>query len=428
MKKPSHIKICLNGMVGSEEATIERMLKSVVGYVDYYVIQCNGKDKTQEIIDAFFAEHNIPGFTYHIPWNFPGFNRDHTLQECLKADHGCDWILRMDADEQLSVADDFDWSPFEDLSIDSFNITADAGDSLYFRTWLWNAHREWYFTHDKRHETIHLPGVDEEFGRALLDKGFRHIITNDGETWDAPMKFLSDALELEKDKVPSNLVLEDDYHLWYIAKSYSDSYGNPDELPFGKFHADEYARRAIFYFNMYLNKTHNYNVTQKPASPDDMAYYALYLIGNAYDFMGDKDAALDAFNRSLEFNSRRNESIYRMAEIFEASRDYTEMLRMTKMLVQKDRSNPFPEYSFLLHNSSYYDTSVLPMWMHTKALQYNGNSGSYMLEELKKYHSEIPQFVLDQILNYDQDSGDEEQSKSSEFNPNLLSGVFGVTK
>ena len=33
-------------MVGSEEATIQRMLDSVVNHIDYYVIQCNGKDKT----------------------------------------------------------------------------------------------------------------------------------------------------------------------------------------------------------------------------------------------------------------------------------------------------------------------------------------------------------------------------------------------
>src|SRR5210317_1621255 len=115
-------KICLSAMVGSEEATIQRMLDSVVNHIDYYVIQCNGKDKTREIIDNFFKSNGIPGFTYYIDWNFPGWNRDHSLQECLKAEHGCDWILRMDADEQLAVDDSFDWSVFENTSIDSFNI------------------------------------------------------------------------------------------------------------------------------------------------------------------------------------------------------------------------------------------------------------------------------------------------------------------
>lgn len=422
MKKPSHIKICLNGMVGSEEATIERMLKSVVGYVDYYVIQCNGKDRTKEIIDAFFAEHNVPGFTYYIDWNFPGWNRDHTLQKCLEANHGCDWILRMDADEQLRVDDNFDWSLFEDLTIDSFNITADPGDSMYFRTWLWNAHRKWYFSHDKRHETIHLPGVDESFQRVNLPTGFRHIITNDGETWDAPMKFLNDALELERDKVLTNQVLEDDYHLWYIGKSYSDSYGDPSEFPFGKSHADEYARRSIFYFNMYLDRIHNYGETKRPRTEDDMGYYAMYLIAEALNFLGRKEVAIQTFEAANEFNPRRNEAIYRKAELFEELGQYKNMLMETNKLIDTSRVNPFPQYSFMIHNSAYYNTSPLPYWMHIKSLKAAQIPFDHFVQKLEAEHSNLP----DYITRVYRDTGSNEVK--SEFNPNLLSGVFGITR
>ena len=120
-------KICLNSMVGNESHAILRMLKSVEPYIDYWVIQCNGNDNTQEIIEEFFKNSGIPGFTYNIEWNFPGWNRNDTLQKCLKADHGCDWILRMDADELLKVDEDFDWTILEDTSIDSFNVTACNG-------------------------------------------------------------------------------------------------------------------------------------------------------------------------------------------------------------------------------------------------------------------------------------------------------------
>ena len=99
----------LNAMVANEARTITRMLESVYQYIDYWVIQDNGsKDGTQDIIRNFFEEKGIPGFLYETEWLFPGFNRDHALQECLKADHGCDWILRMDADERLEVDADFD--------------------------------------------------------------------------------------------------------------------------------------------------------------------------------------------------------------------------------------------------------------------------------------------------------------------------------
>lgn len=117
-------KICLNGMVGNESKTILRMLESTEPHIDYWVIQCNGNDDTQQIVEDFFRSKNKPGFTYHVEWNFPGWNRDHTLQKCLGLDHGCDWILRMDADERLQVDEDFDWSILDDTSIDSYNIVA----------------------------------------------------------------------------------------------------------------------------------------------------------------------------------------------------------------------------------------------------------------------------------------------------------------
>jgi len=159
-------KICLNAMVGNEAPTIKRMLESVAPYINYWVIQCNGKeDDTERIINEFFKDKGITGFTYQVDWNFPGWNRDHTLQECLKADHGCDWILRMDADERLHVDSDFDWSILDDTSVQSYNITAQASDTRYFRTWFWNAKLPWFFQHDKRHETIHLPEIGEGFQR-----------------------------------------------------------------------------------------------------------------------------------------------------------------------------------------------------------------------------------------------------------------------
>lgn len=395
MKKPQHIKICLNAMVGSEEATITRMLQSVADYIDYYVIQCNGSDNTKQIIDDFFKEKGISGFTYEIDWQYPGFNRNHTLQAALEAQHGCDWILRMDADEQLAVDDNFDWSPFEDTSIQSFNIVADPGDSLYFRTWLWNAKLPWFFALDKRHETIHLPEVGEDFQRVPLDKGFRHIITNDGETWFAPMKFLKDALELESEKVPSNKVLEDDYHLWYIAKSYSDSYGNPDQFPFGMDHAMEYARRAIFYFKMYFNKVHNYSETGVPARLDDMGYFGMVLSATAFKFLGQIDMAIETYQRAEAFSPNRSEHLEKLALIYEEEGMYDLMLQASaQMLIKK---NPFPESSFLVNNSAYPDTSPIPLWIHIRAIKHLGDDPTDEIKALHLNYPDVPSYILKDV-------------------------------
>jgi len=361
-------KICLNGMVGNEEATIQRMLDSVVKHIDYYVIQCNGNDRTKDIIDEFFQSNGVPGFTYFVEWDYPGWNRDHTLQTALKADHGCDWILRMDADEQLQVDDDFDWTILNDTSIDSWNIVADPGNSLYFRTWMWNANRHWYFAHDKRHETIWLPEVGEEFQRMNLPKSFRHIITNDGDTWMAPMKFITDGLTLELDKVPTNLVLEDEYHLWYIGKSYNDGYRDVGNLPFGKDHSDEYARRCIFYFDCYLNKKHDFKNTHYPAMPDDMGYYACLLIGEAYEWLGEYDKMLFYLRAAGKFNGSRNEHFVKLAQYYRRIEQWGNMLEVTSILTMEGRINPFPQFSFFIENSAYQDTGTLCNELHEIAL------------------------------------------------------------
>ena len=367
-------KICVNAMVGNEEATITRMLESVADYVDYYVIQCNGSDNTKRIIDEFFQSRGVAGFTYEIAWEYPGWNRDHTLQTALNADHGCDWILRMDADEQLLVDADFDWSIFNNTSVQSWNVPADAGDTVYFRTWMWNAKLPWYFAHDKRHETIWLPEQGENFERVNLPRQFRHLITNDGETWFKPMKFLNDALELELDKVPSNKVLEDVYHLWYIGKSYSDSYSDHTQFPFGMYHAKEYARRAIFYFEMYLNQFHDWDNAQSPKQLDDMGYYAMILIGKAYDFLGEYEKMLKYYKGASEFNPYRNEHYLKLAEYYESMGQYRNMLKITSnYLMNITRKNPFPESSFLILNNAYWDSGTYCEELHTRAINYVNN-------------------------------------------------------
>lgn len=352
-----NIKICLHSMVGNEENVITRMLNSCYKYIDYYVIQCNGSDNTEKIINSFFEEKNIPGFTYQIEWNFPGWNRDHALKKCLESDHRCDWILRMDADEQLSIDSSFDWSILNQTEIQSFNIMADSPGSFYYRTWFWNARLPWSFRHDKRHECI-LLNDSEDFQRVNLPKEFRHIITNDGETWINPTKFLTDALELENHHISKNTLLSDSYHFFYVAKSYNDCYGN-SVFPLGYEHQKEYARRCIFYAESFVNFLNK---------EDEMVYYAQYLAGNAYKFCKEYEKAIAAFNKSNQYCFRRNEHYCGLAEVYMEMGDYSTMLEYTTFLMQPDRCNPFPNLTFLIHNGAYYDTGDYIQYLHNVAL------------------------------------------------------------
>ncbi len=346
-------KICLNMMVGNESHIITRVLESCYNHIDYWVIQCNGTDNTQQIIEKFFEEKNIPGYCYNVEWQYPGWNSDHLIQECYDANHQCDWLFRIDADEELLVDDDFDWSVFEDTSIQSWDVVATTGDSSWLRNRVWNANFSWRFKHDKRHECIILPGcgpTGEEFQRVLLDKGFRHFIRSEGDTYTSPTKFVVDALELEQQHVSKGSLLSDPYHFFYIGKSYSDCYG-VDGLPLGYEHQKEYARRCIFYFTEYIKNFYNGN-------ENEMIYYSQYLIGSAYRFCGEHDIAIEEYMKCTPLCLSRNEHFCGLIELYLHKGEYENAYVYASMLMQEDRKNPFPRIGFLIHNQCYYDTGT----------------------------------------------------------------------
>jgi glycosyltransferase involved in cell wall biosynthesis len=366
------VKIVMNSMFANEAHVIERMLESCYKYVDYWVVQINGStDGTKDIVQRFFDEKGIPGFLYETEWKGFGYNRDHALQACLNADHGCDWILRMDADEQLVVDDDFNWGLLDDLSIQSFNIAAQDPGGIYYRTWLWNAKLPWYFQHDVKHEVIALEGsappLDNNFQMVNLPRSFRQIITNDGMTWSSNFKFLRDALELEADQVCSGKIKENDYHLFYIGKSYSDTYAEPN-FPFGKSHSDEYARRTIYYLEHYVARGFpNYWDHIQPTRLDEMAYFSIVLIGSAHRFLGNLESAVERLLESEWYCPSRNEHIVYLAEIYESKGEYDKMYEMTKRLVSPERKNPFPDWYFLILTNAYHDTGDYVWILHERA-------------------------------------------------------------
>ena len=329
-------KIVMISMFKNESKGIRRMLESCYKYIDYWVLQDNGStDGTPDIVKQWAEETGIPGHLYQVEegWVNFGWNRDHLLQTTLKLDHGCDWIMKMDCDETLEVDNNFDWSVFSDTSIQSFHVTSVAPSLIYFRAWIWNAKLPWKFNHDPAHETITLEmdGYGEDFIRYPLDRKFRMIGgVSQGESYSVKTKYISDALKLEEKLLREGTMLTDLYHFWYIGKSYEDCYRG-DFFPLKEIHQKEYARRCMFYFEQVVNYKHNYSVTKKPAHIDEMAYYALNGIGNAYKFLGEHYKAIDYYKASEEFAPKRNDHLVYLAETYWELLDFKKMLECTEI-------------------------------------------------------------------------------------------------
>lgn len=342
-------------MVKNEAAVIERMLESVYKHIDYWVIQDNGStDGTQDIIKNFFESKNIPGVLYYEPWQYPGYNRNHTLQHCLNSNHGCEYILRMDADEILEVDDNFDWDVIR--THDAWNMVARSGNYDYYRMWLWKAGLPWYFADDKRHETIHMKD-NAPYTVGMLPAGFRHVLLPGGITWENPYKFFIDALELEN-QVVTKQNCTDLYHLFYIGKSYNDTV-NVETFPFKVDHAKEIVRRATFYFEQYIKKHFpNYpNINLFKSQPKaEYVYYGMYLIGNMNESVGNIDVAVEYWKKAFNFDPIRNEAILKLCDHYLGREDNIPDLYLYSNIGVRNKY-PFPEKRIVwVEKDAYSDT------------------------------------------------------------------------
>lgn len=369
-------KLVMITMFKNEAKTIKRMLESCYKYIDYYVIQDNGStDGTPEIVEDFFKDKNIPGYVYKCEEGWVGFgwNRDHLLQKCQSTDHGCDWILKMDCDEILQVDDDFDWSEFDDKNLHAFHVTAIQGSTIYQRAWIWNAKFNWKFNHDTAHETIELltDGIGADFRRHNLSKSFRQIGGfSDGESWQSPTKYISDALILEEKMIKENTFHSDLYHFWYIGKSYFDAI-QTSTFPLKEKHSKEMARRCIFNFKEFLNLTHDFEKQPFAKRIDEMGYYATMLIGNCYQFLEEYDLAEFFYMKAEEFCPQRNEHLYNLALCYKKQNKSKPFLDTTSKMIDPSRKNPFPDFVFIVDSNCYYDTSNTVQILHEEALSLN---------------------------------------------------------
>ena len=363
-------KIVMVAMFKNEASVLKRMLDSTLGFCDHYVMQNNGStDGSDEIAKQFLIDNKLSGEVYVCEegWQGFGWNRDHLIRYCQeKAEHGCDWILKMDCDEMLQIDDNFDWSLLENYSAQAFHITAVSGSTVYYRAWMWNAKMPWAFNHDPCHETIYHqdPAIGENFERVNLPRSFRQVGFNEGQSWSNPTKFVTDSLTLENKLISEGNMLDDNklYHFWYIGKSYFDACVC-ETFPLGVAHQREYTRRAIWYFAEWIK----YVYKDRQPSFDEMAYSALIFTAEARRSLNEWDAALTTYKQAEQFCPIRNDHIIGMVDCYRRSKQYDKMLEAATRLLQHDRANPFGIIASFINDEHYYDTGTQPKQLYDEA-------------------------------------------------------------
>ncbi|MEI8366014.1 MAG: glycosyltransferase [Parachlamydiaceae bacterium] len=211
-------------IVKNEKDVITACLKSVLPVIDTWLIVDTGStDGTQQVIKDFFKD--IPGELHERPWVNFGYNRQEALE---LAKHKADYLLFMDADDQLAFDKDFKMPP---LTKDFYVIASRRENEEEFWIhrliranlgWHWEgAIHEDLYCHDYV-EGTQLPGVLYLY----MHHGDR---AKNPDTWKKDVDILLDAIK----KDPNN-----PRNYFYLARSYQNGADLPRSLEYYQKRAD----------------------------------------------------------------------------------------------------------------------------------------------------------------------------------------------
>jgi tetratricopeptide (TPR) repeat protein len=143
-----NVKIILISMVKNESKIIERLMRSVVNYIDGYVIADTGStDNTVELAKSFMKDNNKEGCVVEIPWVNFGISRTYSASEAFKwvNQQGWDnyntWGLLLDGD--MILPDPIDKHSLSMLPWDTIRLNQKNSSIIYENTRLIRMTKEW---------------------------------------------------------------------------------------------------------------------------------------------------------------------------------------------------------------------------------------------------------------------------------------------
>ena len=272
-------KLCLNMIVKNESRVIQRLLESVVNYIDCYCICDTGStDDTIEIIKTFFNSQKIPipGKIIREPFRDFGYNRTFALKACESID--VKYILLLDADMILKVNPSITKTEFQNkLTGDAYYIFQ-GSDTFFYKNVRVVKNKLGMVYWGVTHEYVKTPeGTKYE----QIEK--TEVFINDiGDGGCKSDKFVRDVNLLKKglEDEPNN-----DRYTFYLANSYRDA-------------------------GQYDNAIECYKKRIEIGGWFDEIWHSHYSIGKCYKNKGDMANAIYWWMEAYNFFPKRIENLY----------------------------------------------------------------------------------------------------------------------
>jgi glycosyltransferase involved in cell wall biosynthesis len=206
-------------IVKNETAVLPRLFRSLKDYIDYYVIVDTGStDDTIALIAREMSAYGIEGEVHERPWVNFGVNRQQALELAVAAGKA-DWLLFIDADEELGVSDPKFYEKLEPGV--SYDIEKHQGGLRYVVPHLLNIKGSRFRWEGPVHNYIEtLEGPEERKTRKDVWIIYHHGEGAKSRGLTQEQKYLRDAQLLEDDlaRDPNNPRSQ-----FYLAQSYRDA-------------------------------------------------------------------------------------------------------------------------------------------------------------------------------------------------------------
>lgn len=266
--------VCLCMIVRDESAVIERLLDSVRGLIDTWVICDTGSvDGTQQLIEQALAD--IPGTLHESPWVDFGHNRS----ELMRLAHGAaDYLLLLDADMTVVQAEAL---PTQ-LTADSYLIRYVGEGIEYWNRWLLRGDRHWRFV-GATHEHLEFDSANDAV--EVTERLEALVVHHHADGGARANKFQRDARLLEREVQQNG---NNSRAVFYLAQTYRDLGQQQGAL-------ELYVRRAAM------------------GGWDEEVFYATYQAGVLHAQLDDWPLAIATLIRAFELRPARSEPLYALA-------------------------------------------------------------------------------------------------------------------
>lgn len=212
-------RVVLNMIVRNEAKIIERCLKSLVKFIDFYDITDTGStDGTPEIIENFMLAHGKAGDVRHIPFKSFGETRNAALEMCFGANEAvaksrlattADYILLSDADMELVIEDP---TIKTHLTEPAYSVIQKVGTLAYPNARLLRADQTKARYARRTHEYLDTPGTT-----TVPLEGIWFIDHGDGANRPDKARRDAEMLKLDLADMPG-----DARSMYYLAQSYKE--------------------------------------------------------------------------------------------------------------------------------------------------------------------------------------------------------------